>query len=72
METRKKVLGAEHPNTLTSMENLAHTLRAQGKDQSAYVLMRDCASISYRILGPGHPFTVHRHDTAKEWNGTDR
>jgi len=28
METRKRVLGAEHPFTLTSMANLAHTWKS--------------------------------------------
>ena len=50
METRMKVLGAEHPDTLTSMGNLAHTLKAVGNHQSAFVLMEDCALISHRIL----------------------
>jgi hypothetical protein len=31
METRKKVLGVEHPDTLTSMANLASTYRNQGR-----------------------------------------
>ena len=31
METRKKVLGAEHPSTLTSMANLASTYWNQGR-----------------------------------------
>jgi hypothetical protein len=31
METRKRVLGAGHPDTLTSMANLAHTWKAQSR-----------------------------------------
>ena len=31
METFKRVLGEEHPNTLTSMANLASTCRNQGR-----------------------------------------
>ncbi len=31
METRKRVLGAEHPDTLTSKVNLASTYRNQGR-----------------------------------------
>ncbi|KAF2474439.1 uncharacterized protein BDR25DRAFT_166411, partial [Lindgomyces ingoldianus] len=31
METRKKKLGADHPDTLTSMANLAPTYRNQGR-----------------------------------------
>lgn len=32
METRKRVLGQEHPDTLNSMANLAWTLRSQEKN----------------------------------------
>jgi hypothetical protein len=35
METRKRVLGAEHPDTLTSMGNLAFTCKSQGRDLDA-------------------------------------
>ena len=31
MEMRKKLLGAEHPDTLTSMASLATTYRNQGR-----------------------------------------
>jgi hypothetical protein len=31
METRKRVLGQEHPDTLTSMANLASMYRGQGR-----------------------------------------
>jgi len=32
VETRKRVLGAEHPDTLTTMNNLAWTWKCQGRD----------------------------------------
>ena len=35
METRKSVRGEEHPNTLTSMANLASTYRNQGRWKEA-------------------------------------
>ncbi len=31
METSRRVLGAEHPDTLTSMNNLAWTWKSQGR-----------------------------------------
>jgi hypothetical protein len=33
METSKRVLGEEHPDTLTSMSNLAFTLKSQNRDE---------------------------------------
>jgi Tetratricopeptide repeat len=35
METRKRVLGKEHPDTLTSMANLASTYGNQGRWKEA-------------------------------------
>ncbi|KZL83841.1 kinesin light chain 3 [Colletotrichum incanum] len=35
METRKTKLGADHPDTLTSMANLASTYRNQGRWEEA-------------------------------------
>jgi hypothetical protein len=35
MEARKRVLGEEHPHTLTSMANLASTYRKQGRLEEA-------------------------------------
>jgi len=41
METRKGVLGKEHPDTLTTMNNLAFTLKGQGLINNAILLMED-------------------------------
>ena len=35
METTKRVLGEEHPDSLTSMANLASTYRGQGRLKEA-------------------------------------
>jgi hypothetical protein len=35
MKTSSKVLGQVHPNTLTSMANLAYTWKSQGQDKEA-------------------------------------
>jgi len=38
METSKRVLGPEHPDTLTSMNNLSFTWKAMGKQAEALKL----------------------------------
>ncbi|KAK4172406.1 hypothetical protein QBC36DRAFT_390435 [Triangularia setosa] len=43
METRKTKLGTDHPDTLTSMNNLACTWKSQGRHSDALALMRDYA-----------------------------
>jgi hypothetical protein len=46
IEKWKEVLGKGHPSTLTSMYNLAFTIRALGRRQSALNLMSLCADMS--------------------------
>ena len=57
METRKRVLGAEHPDTLTSINNLAHTFKKQHRDSEAIRLMFSCMELCLEVLGPAHPRT---------------
>jgi tetratricopeptide (TPR) repeat protein len=58
METRKRVLGTEHPDTLTSMANLASTYRNQGRWDQAEELEVQVMETSKRLLGPEHPDTL--------------
>jgi Tetratricopeptide repeat len=41
METTKRVLGQEHPDTLTSMNNLAFIIEEQGRTGKAIELMAE-------------------------------
>jgi hypothetical protein len=58
MEMTKKVLGAEHLDTLTSMNNLAQTWKAQEKHQEALAMVEKCVEASSSLLGPSHPNTL--------------
>jgi hypothetical protein len=58
METRKRVLGEEHPSTLTSMANLASTYRNQGRWKEAEELQAKELEICSRLLGKEHPDTL--------------
>ncbi|KAI0605404.1 TPR-12 multi-domain protein [Pyrenophora tritici-repentis] len=58
METRKRVLGDEHPNTLTSMGNLAATYRNQGRWKEAEELQVQVLQTSKRVLTDEHPDTL--------------
>ena len=68
LETRKRVLGAEHPDTLTSMANLACTLRDRGFLDEAEKLMTESATLSSKKLGNDHPDTQYRTATLADWN----
>ena len=67
METRKRVLGEEHPDTLTSIANLAFTLKSQIRYEEAISLMENCFELSKRILGPEHPDTESSLQALHDW-----
>ncbi|KAG9250665.1 uncharacterized protein F5Z01DRAFT_355327 [Emericellopsis atlantica] len=56
METSKK-LRADHPDTLTSMNNLAHTWQRMGMVLEATRLMRECVRLRQGKLGLNHSYT---------------
>ncbi|KAH7390643.1 hypothetical protein BKA66DRAFT_568583 [Pyrenochaeta sp. MPI-SDFR-AT-0127] len=58
IETRKRMLGDEHPSTLTSMANLASTYRNQGRWNEAEELQVKDLEICLKVLGDEHPDTL--------------
>ena len=56
--TRKRVLGEEHPDTLTSMENLASTYRNLGRWKKAEQLGVQVSETRKKVLGEEHPETL--------------
>ena len=50
MEASERILGPEHPNTLTSLNNLAVLLNATGRLAEAVVLLRERAAKSEACL----------------------
>ncbi|KAH7111811.1 hypothetical protein B0J11DRAFT_447418, partial [Dendryphion nanum] len=66
-ETRKRVLGDEHPDTLISMNNLAFTLKGLGHYDRAISMMGDCVDLLAQVLGAHHPRTVSSRNTLNAW-----
>jgi tetratricopeptide (TPR) repeat protein len=58
LEIRERVLGAEHPQTLTSVNNLASCLRALGDAAAALPLYRRALESRERVLGAEHPASL--------------
>ncbi|KAF8193480.1 hypothetical protein K438DRAFT_1969385 [Mycena galopus ATCC 62051] len=58
MERRKRVLGEEHPDTLTSMGNLASTYWSQGRWKDAEALQVVVMEMRKCVLGEEHPDTL--------------
>jgi hypothetical protein len=52
------LLGAEHPDTLTSANNLAWSLSSQGKHADAERILREVFGARKRVLGAEHPNTL--------------
>jgi hypothetical protein len=67
METSKSKLGADHPSTLTSMNNLAFTFKGRGEEGKAIRLMDECVEKRKQSLGPNHPYTKGSEDTLNSW-----
>ncbi|RGP69012.1 kinesin light chain 3 [Fusarium sporotrichioides] len=58
METRKAKLGADHPDTLTSMNNLALTYSYQGRWEEAETIQVEVLETHKAKLGVDHPSTL--------------
>ncbi len=55
---RTRVLGEEHPETLTTLANLALTYKALGMDEKAAEMQRREMELVIRVLGEEHPDTI--------------
>ena len=55
LAVRKRVLGAEHPGTLTTANNLARSLSRQGKHAEAEEMRREVLAVRKRVQGAEHP-----------------
>jgi tetratricopeptide (TPR) repeat protein len=58
VQTKKRLLGDEHPDTLTSMANLALTYCGQGRWRDAEELEVQVMQITKKVLGNKHPHTL--------------
>jgi hypothetical protein len=58
LDGSRRVLGEEHPDTLTSMNNLALTLYASGDLPGAREACEQVLDGRRRVLGEKHPDTV--------------
>ena len=58
LDRRRRVLGADHPETLRSASNLAIDLRVLGEVQAARDLDQDTLDRYRRVLGEDHPDTL--------------
>jgi tetratricopeptide (TPR) repeat protein len=55
LEIRKQVLGTNHPDYATSLNNLANLYREQGRYEQAAPLSQQALEITKQVLGTNHP-----------------
>ena len=58
LRIRQKVLGPEHPDTATSLNNLAVLYQDMGEYAKAEPLFQEALRIRQKVLGPEHPDTA--------------
>jgi serine/threonine protein kinase/tetratricopeptide (TPR) repeat protein len=58
LQIRRRLLGNDHPDTLTSINHLGLLLRAQGNLDEAEKLWTEAVETARRTLGRGHPDTI--------------
>ena len=69
LNMRKKLLGAEHQDTLKSMETLAYSYGSQGKDKEAEQLYVQVLNMQKKLLGAEHLQTLlAMRNLAKEYH----
>ncbi len=68
----ERILGPEHPATLTAQANLASSYYQAGRTADAITIMERVAADRARILGPEHPDTVTAADALREWKRRHR
>ncbi|MEZ6083423.1 MAG: tetratricopeptide repeat protein [Phycisphaerae bacterium] len=68
LDTRRRVLGDNHEDTLTTMNNLANDLSDMGREEEAKALYVEALEGRRRIHGPDHPKTI----TVSSPSGTAR
>ena len=63
LEADSRIHGREHPETLSSMNELAWALTYQGKFEEARTLAQQALALQQRVLGREHPATLTTQDT---------
>ena len=62
-EESGRLLGADHPDTLRSRNNLANAYRAAGRLNDATPLLEETLEAQTRVLGPNHPATLRSRNS---------
>ena len=64
-----RLLGGEHPDTLTARANLAASYRQAGRTAAAIAIQETVAADRERLLGDEHPHTLTAVAALRAWRG---
>jgi hypothetical protein len=62
-------VGPDHPDALTTRNNLAHWLGESGRVEEAIAQLRQVLADRARVLGPDHPDTLATRSNLAHWLG---
>lgn len=71
MERIKVKLVEYHPDTLTSMANMASIWKVMRWPGKAEAVLNDCFERRQRLLGPNHPDAVYVLSILTRWKGSE-
>ena len=66
LDTRRRALAPEHPDTLRNMSDLGAVYHDEGKDELAEPLLVKALEARRRVLGPENPDTLETMDALAE------
>jgi non-specific serine/threonine protein kinase/serine/threonine-protein kinase len=73
LDTRRRVLGPEHPDTLGTAVEMGRLLHAMMRDNESEALLAETLEIQKRVRGPEHPETLRTMgDLARAYWGQQR
>jgi hypothetical protein len=67
MPDRARLLGPDHPHTLTTRNNIAHWTGRCGDPAGALRLSQELMPDRARVLGPDHPNTLTTRSNIAHW-----
>ena len=68
MNARRRKLGSDHPDTLTSMANLTSTYWNQGRLDEAHSLLSDPVQAMQKVIGISHPTVLHHTEQLNKFS----
>ena len=69
---RERLLGPDHPDTVTARANLATSYWSAGRTAEAIALLEQVVADCERLLGPDHPDTAVVRNALQAWKDAEK